>query len=162
MAVQEVSVQTSNYDAEFGRAGGAVVNSIIRSGTNEMHGWLNYALDVTNDDALTNTQSLDPALQQRGKMYPGIEQFYNGGVGGPIRRDRTFFFTTWQEQRRRSTAQVQRQTLSAAGKQRLRELFPAGQNPRADLYLDVVSGVTAQTSAASAIGATRSLSRGST
>jgi hypothetical protein len=143
MAVQEVSVQTSNYDAEFGRAGGAVVNSVIRSGSNDVHGWLNYALDVTNDDALTNTQSLDPALQQRGKMYPGIEQFYNGGIGGPIRREKTFFFTTWQEQRRRSTAQVQRQTLSAAGKQRLRELFPAGQNPRADLYLDVVGGVTA-------------------
>ena len=143
MAVQEVSVQTSNYDAEFGRAGGAVINSIIRSGTNNFHGWLNYALDVTNDDALSNTQALDPVLQQRGKMYPGIEQFYNGGIGGPIRREKTFFFTTWQEQRRRSTSQVQRQTLSAAGKEKLRQLFPAGQNPRADLYLDVVSGVTA-------------------
>jgi hypothetical protein len=37
-AVQEVSVQTSNYDAEFGRAGGAVVNTITKSGTNKFHG----------------------------------------------------------------------------------------------------------------------------
>jgi hypothetical protein len=39
-AVQEVSVQTSNYDAEFGRAGGAVVNTITKSGTDNFHGSL--------------------------------------------------------------------------------------------------------------------------
>ena len=39
-AVQEVSIQTANYDAEFGRAGGAVVNTIIKSGTNDFHGSL--------------------------------------------------------------------------------------------------------------------------
>ncbi|HYP07976.1 MAG TPA: TonB-dependent receptor [Bryobacteraceae bacterium] len=143
-AVQEVSIQTSNYDAEFGRAGGAVVNTIIRSGTNEVHGWLNYVVDFTNDDALTNTQSVDPVLRARGKMFPGIEQFYNGGVGGPIVRDKTFFFTTWQERRQRSTSQVQRTVLSEPSKGKLRQLYPAGTNPRVDLYLDVTKGVTAQ------------------
>ena len=59
-AVQEVSAQTSNFDAEYGRAGGAVVNTITRSGTNEFHGTLRYLLDSTFDDALTNLQKLDP------------------------------------------------------------------------------------------------------
>jgi outer membrane receptor protein involved in Fe transport len=52
-AVQEVSVQTSNYDAEFGRAGGGVINVITRAGTNSYHGTLSYLLDSTRDDALT-------------------------------------------------------------------------------------------------------------
>src|SRR6185295_16356387 len=49
-AVQEVSVQTSNYDAEFGRAGGAVVNTITKSGTDDFHGSVAYLLDSTHDD----------------------------------------------------------------------------------------------------------------
>jgi len=57
-AIQEVSVQTSNYDAEFGRAGGAVVNVITKPGTNGFHGTASYLLDSTRDDALTNTQAL--------------------------------------------------------------------------------------------------------
>lgn len=142
-AVQEVSVQTANYDAEFGRAGGAVVNTIIRSGTNDFHGSLGYVLDVTNDDAITNTLSLDPEIQQRGKLFPGTEQYLSGTLGGRIIRDRTFFFTSWQEQRQRSTSQVNLTALSAAGKSTLRSLFPQGANPRADLYLDVTNGVTA-------------------
>jgi Carboxypeptidase regulatory-like domain/TonB-dependent Receptor Plug Domain len=65
-AVQEVSVQTSNFDAEFGRAGGAVVNTITKSGTDDFHGSLAYLFDVTRDDAITNTQSLIAAIRQRG------------------------------------------------------------------------------------------------
>lgn len=142
-AVQEVSIQTANYDAEFGRAGGAVVNTIIKSGTNDFHGSLGYVLDATNDDAITNTQSLDPEIQKRGKMFPGIDQYFTGSLGGRIVRDKTFFFTSWQEQRQRSTSQVALTTLSEAGKSKLRSLFPEGSNPRADLYVRVTDGVTA-------------------
>jgi hypothetical protein len=52
-AVQEVSVQTSNYDAEFGRAGGAVVNVITKAGTNDYRGTLAFLYDTRSDDALT-------------------------------------------------------------------------------------------------------------
>jgi hypothetical protein len=142
-AVQEVSVQTASYDAEFGRAGGAVVNRVIKSGTNNLHGSLGYVVDVTNDDAITNTQSLDPEIQKRGKMLPGTEQYISGTLGGRLIKDKTFFFTSWQEQRQRSTSQISLTTLSAAGKAKLRSLFPVGANPRADTYLNVTNGVTA-------------------
>jgi hypothetical protein len=140
-AVQEVSIQTSNYDAEFGRAGGAVVNTIVKSGSNSLHGSLGYVLDVTNDDAITNTQSLDPEIQRRGRMLFGKEQYYSGTLGGRIIRDKTFFFTSWQEQQQRSQSQVNLTTLSAAGQAKLRQLFPQGTNLRADLYMDVAGSV---------------------
>jgi hypothetical protein len=142
-AVQEVSVQTANYDAEYGRAGGGVVNTIIKSGTNTLHGSLGYVLDVTNDDAITNTQSLDPEIVKRGKMYPGTEQYFTGTLGGPIVKDKTFFFGSWQEQRQRSTSQINLTTLSAAGKAKLRSVFPQGKSANADLYLNVISGIDA-------------------
>src|SRR5262245_44629218 len=72
-AVKEVSVQTSNYDAEFGRAGGAVINTITRSGSNNFHGTLAWQYDSTRDDALTNTQSLDPDIRRRGYPPYGTE-----------------------------------------------------------------------------------------
>ena len=49
---------------------------------------------------------------------------------------------SWQEQRQRSTSQVNLTTLSAAGKAKLRSSFPEGTNPHADLYLNVTNGVT--------------------
>src|SRR5688572_26477446 len=116
-AVQEVSVQTSNYDAEFGRAGGAVVNTITKSGSDDFHGSLAYLFDVTRDDAITNTQSLSAAIRERGHPPRGTEQYYAGTLGGPLLwphfgeggpmfkydgRQRTFFFVAWQEQFRRS------------------------------------------------------------
>src|SRR5262249_2305897 len=84
-AVQEVSVQTSNYDAEFGRAGGAVVNVITKAGTNQYHGTASWQYDTTRDDALTNTQSLSPELRKRGYPPYGTEHIFAGTIGGPVR-----------------------------------------------------------------------------
>src|SRR5215813_8239060 len=83
-AVQEVSVQTSNYDAEFGRAGGAVINTITRSGSKDFHGTVSWQYDSTRDDAITNTQSGDPGIQQRGYPPYGTEHTFSGTLGGPI------------------------------------------------------------------------------
>lgn len=142
-AVQEVSVQTANYDAEFGRAGGAVVNTITKSGTNEIHGTLGWVADFTNDDAITNTLSTSDAIRARGKLPAGYEQYYNGTIGGPIKRDRTFFFTSWQEQRRRASVNSPFTVPTQAGRDALRRVFPQGANPRVDLYLDVTKSVIA-------------------
>src|SRR5438128_209512 len=91
-AVREVSVQTSNYDAEFGRAGGAVVNTITKAGTNNYHGTLSYLIESTRFNSRTKNDSLNPEVQRRERPLPGTDQYFSGTVGGPIIRERTFFF----------------------------------------------------------------------
>lgn len=143
-AVQEVSVQTSNYDAEFGRAGGAVVNTITKAGTNQYHGTASWQYDSTRDDALTNTQSLDPGLKQRGYPPYGTEHYFAGTIGGPVKipglydgKDRTFFFGAYQNQRQASNTVTSVLVPSAAGRATLRQLFAQGVNPRVDQLLGV-------------------------
>jgi outer membrane receptor protein involved in Fe transport len=149
-AVQEVSVQTSNYDSEFGRSGGAVVNAITKSGTNEFHGTLSYLLDSRVDDAITSSESRDPEIAENGLPF-GIENIYSGTLGGPLflprfgeggrnyfdGRNRTFFFVAYQEDRIRSNTQSQLVTPTALGRQQLRTLFPAGSNANVDTLLNL-------------------------
>ncbi len=142
-AVQEVNVQTSNYDAEFGRAAGAVINVITRAGTNRLHGTASYLLDSTVDEALTNTQSLVPALVQRGRPAPGTQQIWSGTLGGPVKRDRTFFFLGFQEDRLLAQSTSNVSTLTANGWATLDQLYPVGRNKQADLYRDLTSRLAA-------------------
>ncbi|MCI0748402.1 MAG: Plug and carboxypeptidase regulatory-like domain-containing protein, partial [Verrucomicrobia subdivision 3 bacterium] len=92
-ALQEFSVQTNNFSAESGRSAGAIVNAVTRSGTNSFHGSLfefhrNEALNARNFFARTSD---------------GLKRHQFGGtLGGPIWRDRTFFFASHQETRQRS------------------------------------------------------------
>ena len=133
-AISEVSVQASNFDSEFGRAGGAVINVVTKSGTNQFRGSASYVGDSTWDDAITNIQSLSRAVQQRGHPLPGTEQWFSGGLGGPIIRDRTFFFASYQERRQNSQSSSLVRTLSPRGRATLNALYPQGRNPRADLF----------------------------
>ncbi len=158
-AVQEVSVQTSNYDAEFGRAGGAVINTITKSGTNEFHGTLSYLLDSRVDDAITSSESRDPEIVENGLPF-GIQNIFSGTFGGPVYfprfgeggravyngRDRTFFFVSYQEDRQRASSQVQLQAPTALGRQQLRAVFPQGANPTVDLYLNATAATVANAS----------------
>lgn len=134
-AVKEVSIQTSNYDSEFGRAGGAVVNTILKSGDNGFHGTASFFLDSTRDDAITSSSARDPAIIARGHLNSGTQNIYSGTLGGPIIRNRTFFFASYQEDRRRSSATAQLTTATAAGRAALRALFPTNTNANVDLYL---------------------------
>ena len=88
--VQEVSVTTSNYDAEFGGAGGAVVNIITRGGTNQFHGSLFEFWRGTNLAARNffNTVGTPKPTFNRNE--------FGATIGGPIRKDQTFFFFAWQ------------------------------------------------------------------
>jgi hypothetical protein len=134
-AIKEVSVQTSNFDPEFGRAGGAVVNVITKQGTKDFHGTLSYLLDSRVDDAITSSESRDPNIAKNGLPF-GIENIFSGTLGGPIRRDRTFFFVAYQEDRQRSDRQSQLVAPTEAGRIALRQLFPVGARPNVDLYLN--------------------------
>ncbi|MFN0102933.1 MAG: carboxypeptidase regulatory-like domain-containing protein [Bryobacteraceae bacterium] len=142
-AVAEVAVQTSNFDAEFGRAGGATVNTVTRAGSNSVHGSLFYLLDSTYDDAITNTQSLNPAVATRGRPLPGTENWFGGTVGGPVVKNRTFFFAGYHEQRQASTSGTNFGVPSAAGWAALHQLFPQGRNPRYEIYKRGTAGLAA-------------------
>ncbi len=84
-AVQTVDVTTSNYDAELGRANGAVTNVILKSGTNEFHG---AAYEINRISALAAV----PFFQTAVAKAPSVYNYYGGNVGGPIVKNKTFFF----------------------------------------------------------------------
>ena len=130
-AVQEVSVQTSNFGAEFGRAGGAVVNVITKSGTNAYHGTLFWQYQSQAFDSLSN---LDKAS---GTSPPSLsDNTYGFTVGGPIKKDRTFFFAALQQDWLQSTGQYSFVVPTASAVATLQSLFPS--NPRLDLYLNAL------------------------
>jgi len=90
-AIQEFSVLTSNYSAEYGKTSGGVVNAITRSGTNAFHGTAyeflrNSALDAAN--FFENAGGIQKASFKRNQ--------FGGGIGGPIVKNRTFFFTDYE------------------------------------------------------------------
>ena len=106
-AVQEFRVQTNNFSAEYGRAGGAVINASIRSGTNEFRG---SAYDFLRDTSLNAVGFFKPTRLQK----PELQQNQFGGTfGGPIVRDRTFFFANY-EGFRRITKSLQFGTIANA------------------------------------------------
>jgi hypothetical protein len=96
-AVQEFQVLTNQYQAEFGNASGVILNTITRSGTNDLHGRVYYfhrdeALDARNPFATTKAS---------------FEQKQGGGwLGGPIAQDRTHYFVSYEATRRMRIATV--------------------------------------------------------
>src|SRR5215813_3298059 len=85
--IQEVKVDTNSYPAELGRAGGAVINILTKSGTNQLHGGLYEFL--RNDKLNAN----DFFSNKTGVPRPKFRQNqFGGSLGGPINKDKTFFF----------------------------------------------------------------------
>jgi hypothetical protein len=82
-AIQTVDISTSDYDAELGRATGGAVNLILKSGTNQFHG---SAYEYNRVSALSARSYFDAA---RGHF---TYNYFGGTIGGPIIRNRTFFF----------------------------------------------------------------------
>jgi hypothetical protein len=86
-ALQEFSVQTSNYSAEFGETAGAVVNIVTRSGTNEFHGNVfGYIRNAYFNAKNRFATVVDPLHREQ----------FGGNVGGPIKKDKLFFFFGYQ------------------------------------------------------------------
>jgi hypothetical protein len=89
-SVEEFKVQTSTFSAEFGQAAGAVVNVTTKSGTNQLHA---SAFEYLRNSFL----DADPYFQPAGTAKPQfIQNQYGTTVGGPVIKDRTFFFFGWQ------------------------------------------------------------------
>ena len=93
-SVQEFQVNQNGFSAEFGRAGGAVINVVTKSGTNEWHG---SAFEYFRDEALNSNT---PILTSRGLKRPTLQiNQFGGTLGGPIKKDRAFFFFAFDGQR---------------------------------------------------------------
>jgi hypothetical protein len=91
-AVQEFKILTNNYDAEYGRTSGGIVNQVIKSGTNSFHG---SGFEFLRNDALNAREFF---LPDRSSFKRNV---FGGTVGGPIKKDKTFFFASYQGARRR-------------------------------------------------------------
>jgi len=97
--IQEFKVQTSLYDATFGRGAGGSVQAVTRSGTNQFHG----ALYEYFRDATLNANN--PFLKAAGVKRPVLERNVFGGlVGGPVKTEKAFFFASYQGTRERNGA----------------------------------------------------------
>ncbi|MEO8072513.1 MAG: TonB-dependent receptor [Acidobacteriota bacterium] len=93
-AIEEFKVQTNNYSAEFGRAGGAVINAAIRSGTNGFHG---SVWDYVRNTEFNATGFFKPVNNQKPVL---IQNQYGFAFGGPIIKNRLFFFMDYEGYRR--------------------------------------------------------------
>jgi outer membrane receptor for ferrienterochelin and colicin len=95
-AIQEVSVLTSAVGAEYGRAQGAIVNVITKSGTNRFEGSFKYlfANDEWNAQNTTVNQITNDSLAR--VKFDKVNPTYSFAGGGPIWKNRAFFFATWE------------------------------------------------------------------
>ncbi len=145
--IAEFRVQTSNYQAEYGRSAGSNINIVSKSGGNNVHGTLfeffrNSALDAKNFFA---PKTFKPPFRFND---------FGGNIGGPIRKDKTFFFANYEGSRQRIGVSGSGTVPSVSLKQQvlatspalapILALYPAGtsssSNPLVDNY------VTAKTS----------------
>ncbi|MDQ3907639.1 MAG: TonB-dependent receptor [Acidobacteriota bacterium] len=99
-SVQEFQVNQNGFSAEFGRAGGAVINVVTKSGTNDFHGG---AFEYFRDESLNSNDPVTKANEARrgqpNKRPPFRINQFGGRLGGPIVRNKAFFFFTYDGQR---------------------------------------------------------------
>ena len=95
-AIREFQVNTSNYSAEYGRSAGGVINAVTKSGTNEFHGQgfyfqRNNKWGSRNPLSFVNGVALKPE---------DVRHQYGGVIGGPIVKNKAFFFFSYDQQKR--------------------------------------------------------------
>ena len=120
-AVQEFNLQASNFTAEYGNAAGGIVNIVTRSGTNQVHGSL---FEFIRDGTL-NARNFFAPTQDTLKRNQ-----FGGSGGGPIRKEKLFYFGTYQGTRIRSECRQSR--VRADGRRAGRGLlvaFPTARGP---------------------------------
>src|SRR5580704_15563746 len=99
--IQEFQVTSTGYEAEFGQAGGGLVNSVTKSGGNMVHGdGYYYVLDsaFNANDSINNSQGI--------AKPPNRRQQFGGTIGGPIKKDRLFYLANYEGQVRNEPVTV--------------------------------------------------------
>ena len=134
-AIQEVAILTNSYTAEYGRGGGSVLNYIYKSGSNSFHGQL---WEINQNSAF----SADPAENKvLGLSRPFLNQNTFGfDVGGPVLRDKLFFFASaqWDPSAQRATGS----TLAIPTAAGITTLQGLG-NANANLFVEGLGGLVA-------------------
>jgi hypothetical protein len=98
-ATEEFRIQTNKFSAEFGRTGGGIVNFSVKSGTNDFHG----SAYEFNRNKVFNAN--DFFQNRAGRSRPAFNQNqFGASIGGPIKRDKTFFFFNWEDYRIRQSS----------------------------------------------------------
>ena len=103
-AIREYQVNTSNYSAEYGRSAGGVINAVTKSGTNEFHGQ-GFLFDRNNKLGTRNPRSFVSQLVNGvatpvAYKAPDVRYQFGGAIGGPIVKDKAFFFFSYDQQKR--------------------------------------------------------------
>lgn len=123
-SVQEFQLITNNYSAQYGRNQGAIVNIVTKSGTNEFHGSaFEFHRNSSALDAMTNIQRADSTRSRRDKF---ISNVFGGTFGGPIVKNKAFFFVDGQMIRQREGFNFQsgNPAITRAGLATLSAAFP--------------------------------------
>jgi outer membrane receptor protein involved in Fe transport len=128
--IREFQVVTTNGKAEYGRNAGAVVNAVSRSGTNEWHG---SAFEFVRNNRMDARQFEDP-----GDVPPFKRNQFGATIGGPIRRDQTFFFVGFEGLRQRLNDTNVWRVPTAEGRQGIGLLDPGETvDPRVVPYINL-------------------------
>jgi hypothetical protein len=103
-SIREFQVNTSSYSAEYGRSAGGVTNAVTKSGTNEFHGG-GFFYDRNNkwgtrNPLATNTVLVNGVFTPVGIKPVDVRYQFGGTIGGPIVKDKAFFFFSYDQQRR--------------------------------------------------------------
>ena len=103
-AIREFQINTSNYSAEYGRSAGGVVNAVTKSGTNQFHGELFY-YNRNNRNGARNPRAFASifanGVSTTVTAKPiDLRQQFGGAIGGPIIKDKLFFFFSYDQQKR--------------------------------------------------------------
>lgn len=109
-AIKEFQVVASGYSAEFGRSTGGIVNAVTKSGTNDVRGsafWLYRPSKLARGNEFTdalaeqklNALGVDPTLAAN-------QHQFGGSIGGPIKKDKVFYFGAYEQQRFRAPRQI--------------------------------------------------------
>jgi outer membrane receptor protein involved in Fe transport len=103
-SIREFQVNTSSYSAEYGRSAGGVTNAVTKSGTNEFHGGA-FLYDRNNkwgarNPLATNSVLINGVFTPVGIKPVDVRYQFGGTIGGPIVKDKAFFFFSYDQQRR--------------------------------------------------------------
>jgi hypothetical protein len=130
-AVSEFKILINNYEAEYGRTSGGVVNQVVKSGTNNVHGSL---FDFFRNTALDASDYFLTTVDLNGTVHHTVPDFkrnlFGGTIGFPIVKNKAFFFASYQGARRREGQIAPAfQTLSPAERTGDFSHLLTGQNP---------------------------------